>query len=413
MLMAEKKGRTDRITLIVFLLCLAGYTVLMYRLFYLQALHCGIRDIYISDIKAYLQTILGLESGYDFPYPIYFALGKFFLLFTNVAVAGALAAALLNSLGVVVLFCYMRKFLKDYGKGTAFGEYAGFAALFLSFSMFFISMLYLPGNLYLPGMGHKYLGTFTPNPYHNITYMATRPFATLAFFLYVRNLDYYEERTDVKEFVLFGASLLLTTMTKPSYTLVLVSTAGLLMVWRLFKRRWKNFRRSLYLGFAFVPTFIDLLYQFGGVFGKNSLVGDEGGIGFGIASVWKLYTANIPCSVALALGFPLLVLLFHTGEIRKNTLYRFSWAQMAVSAGEFFGLYEKGYRFADANFSWGYMHGLFFMFVASLLVLSKDTMKKSANRCVLCLQWLLYGAHLICGAAYFLYVWRGNPYHMF
>ena len=262
-------------------------------------------------------------------------------------------------------------------------------------------------------MGHKYLGTFTPNPYHNITYMATRPFATLAFFLYVRILDYYEERTDVKEFVLFGASLLLTTMTKPSYTLVLVSTAGLLMVWRLFKRRWKNFRRSLYLGFAFVPTFIDLLYQFGGVFGKNSLVGDEGGIGFGIASVWKLYTANIPCSVALALGFPLLVLLFHTGEIRKNTLYRFSWAQMAVSAGEFFGLYEKGYRFADANFSWGYMHGLFFMFVASLLVLSKDTMKKSANRCVLCLQWLLYGAHLICGAAYFLYVWRGNPYHMF
>ena len=146
MLMAEKKGRTDRITLIVFLLCLAGYTVLMYRLFYLQALHCGIRDIYISDIKAYLQTILGLESGYDFPYPIYFALGKFFLLFTNVAVAGALAAALLNSLGVVVLFCYMRKFLKDYGKGTAFGEYAGFAALFLSFSMFFISMLYLPAD---------------------------------------------------------------------------------------------------------------------------------------------------------------------------------------------------------------------------------------------------------------------------
>ena len=411
--MAEKNRRADHTAKIVFAVCLAAYTALMYRLFYLQALHCGIRDIYISDIKAYLQTILGLESGYDFPYPVYFAFGKFFLLFTNVAVAGALAAALLNSLGVAILFYYMRKFLREYAEGTVREKYVGFSALFLSFSMFFVSMLYLPGGLYLPGMGHKYLGVFTPNPYHNITYMATRPFATLAFFLYVRILDYYEERTDIKEFFLFGASLLLTTMTKPSYTIVLVSAAGLLMVYRLFRGKWKNFKRSFYLGLAFVPTFIDLLYQFGGVFGKNSQAGEEGGIGFGFASVWKMYSGNIPFSVVLALGFPLLVLLFHRKEIKKNTLYRFSWGQLAVSAGEFFLLYEKGYRFADANFSWGYMHGIFFVFVSSLLVLAEDTIKKRGEKYSLCLQWLAYGAHLICGAAYFLYVWRGNPYHMF
>lgn len=411
--MAEKSKRTDSMTGIVFTICLAAYTVLMYRLFYLQALHCELRDIYISDIKAYLQTILGLESGYDFPYPIYFTLGKFFLLFTNVAVAGALAAALLNSLGVVILFYYMRKFLEEYAGGTTLGKYMGVSAVFLSFGMFFVSMLYLPENRYLPGLEHKYLGVFTPNPYHNITYMATRPFATLALFLYVRILDYYEERTDVKEFALFGVSLLLTTMTKPSYTLVLVSTAGLLMVYRLFRKKWKNFKRSFYLGLAFVPTFIDLLYQFGGVFGKSSQAGEEGGIGFGLASVWRIYSGNIPFSVALALGFPILVLLFHFGEIKKNTLYRFSWAQLIVSAGEFFLLYEKGRRFADANFSWGYMHGIFFVFVSSLLVLAEDTIKKRGKKYVRCLQWFLYGAHLICGAVYFWYVWRGNPYHLF
>lgn len=410
---AEKNRRADHTVKIIFAVCLGAYTALMYRLFYLQALHCGIRDIYISDIKAYLQTILGLESGYDFPYPVYFAFGKFFLLFANVAVAGALAAALLNSLGVAILFYYMQKFLREYAEKTAREKYTGFLAVFLSFSMFFTSMLYLPGGLYLPGMGHKYLGVFTPNPYHNITYMATRPFATLAFFLYVRILDYYEERTDIKEFFLFGASLLLTTMTKPSYTIILVSAAGLLMVYRLFRGRWKNFKRSLYLGLAFVPTFIDLLYQFGGVFGKNSQAGEEGGIGFGLGSVWRMYSGNIPFSVVLALGFPLLVLLFHWKEIKKNTLYRFSWGQLAVSAGEFFLLYEKGYRFADANFSWGYMHGIFFVFVSSLLVLAEDTIKKRGEKYILCLQWLAFGAHLICGAAYFLYVFRGNPYHMF
>lgn len=413
MSVGEKGKRADYITEIVFAICLIGYTALMYRLFYLQALHCEVRDSYISDIKAYLQTMLGLESGYDFPYPVYFTLGKFFLLFTNVAVAGALAATLLNSLGVVVLYYYMRKFMREYAKGTAFQKYAGFAAVLLSFGMFFVSMLYLPDNLYLPGLGHKYLGIFTPNPYHNTTYMATRPFATLSFFLFTRILDYYEERTDFKEFFLFGFSLLLTTMTKPSYTLILVSTAGLLMVYRLFRNRWKNFKRSFYLGIAFVPTFIDLLYQFGGVFGRNSQAGEEGGIGFGLASVWKMYSGNIPFSVALALGFPLLVLVLHLGEIKKNTLYRFSWAQLIVSAGEFFLLYEKGRRFADANFSWGYMHGLFFVFVTSLLVLAEDTIKKRTKYPALCFQWLAYGAHLICGVTYFLYVWRGNPYHLF
>lgn len=410
---AGRNKKTTYLTAIVFAVCLIAYTVLMYRLFYLQALHCENGDMYCSDIKAYLQTMLGLESGYDFPYPIYFMFGRFFLLFTNVAVAGALAAALLNSLGVLILFYYMWKFLLEYAKGTASEKYVGFLAAFLSFGMFFVSMLYLPGGLYLPGVTQKYLGTFTPNPYHNITYMATRPFAALAFFLYARILEYYEERTDVKEFILFAVSLLLTTMTKPSYTLILVSTAGLLMVYRLFRKKWKNFKRSFYLGLAFVPTFIDLLYQFGGVFGKNSLAGEEGGIGFGLASVWRIYSGNIPFSIALALGFPLLVLLFHWKEMRKNTLYRFSWAQMAVSAGEFFLLYEKGRRFADANFSWGYMHGLFFVFVTSLLVLSEDTIKKRGNKFALCLQWFLFGAHLICGVVYFLYIWRGEPYYLF
>lgn len=410
---AGENKKINRAAEYVFVLCLIGYTALMYRLFYLQAIHCEIKDSYISDIKAYLQTILGLESGYDFPYPIYFTLGKFFLLFTNVAVAGALAATLLNSLGVVILFYYMQKALREYAEGTVFQKYTGFLASFLSFGMFFVSMLYLPNNLYLPGLEHKYLGTFTPNPYHNITYMATRPFATLAFFLFARILDYYEEKTDGKEFFLFGISLLLTTMTKPSYTLILVSTAGLLMVYRLIRGRWKNFKRSFYLGLAFVPTFIDLLYQFGGVFGRNSLAGEEGGIGFGFASVWKMYSGNIPFSVVLALGFPLLVLAFHPGEIKKNTLYRFSWAQLVVSAGELFLLYEKGRRFADANFSWGYMHGIFFVFVTSLLVLAQDTIKKRTNFPIRCLQWLAYGAHLVCGVVYFLYVWRGNPYHLF
>ena len=407
----EKQNRkVSCVTGVVLAAGLLGYTVLMYRLFYRQAVHCATRELYFSDIKAYLETILGVECDYDFPYPVFFWLAKFFLLFTNVAVAASLAATLLNSLGVILLFYYVRKYLEEYGEGAEKGRV--WAAL-ATYSIFFISMLYWPGRPRFLGITNSYLGVFTPNPYHNLTYMATRPFATAAFFLFVRILDYYEERTDRKEYFLFGLSLLLTTMTKPSYTLVLVSTAGLVMLYRLFRGRWKNFKRSFYLGLAFVPTFIDLLYQFGGVFGGSSKAGEAGGIGFGIGSVWKLYTNNIPLAIVLALGFPLAVLAFHGKALRENTLYRFSWAQLIVSAMEWFLLYENGRRFSDANFSWGYMHGIFFVFVTSVLVLAQDMIKKRAEKWAVSIQWLLFGLHLACGIGYFLYIWGGNAFHEF
>lgn len=407
----EKSKRIAYATRFVFAVCLAGYTAVMYRLFYLQAIHCNTAE-YPSDIQAYLLKMLGMDSGFDFPYPIYFMLGRFFLLFTNVAVASALAATILNSLAVIILFYYMDKYLRECDSKTVFGEYAGFFAVFMTLSMFFVSMLFLTNGQRFSGLPYRYLGVFTANPYHNTTYFVTRPFAVLAFFLYGRILDYYEERTDVKEFILFGVSLLLTTLAKPSYTLVLVSAAGLLMLYRLFRSNWKTFRRAFYLGLTFVPTFVVLLYQFGGVFGRRSHAGAGGGIGIAPGLVWRNFALNIPLAVVLAMAFPLGVLIFHTKELKKNTMYRFSWFQWLVSVMEFFLLYERGDRIFHANFSWGYMHGIFFTFVTSLLVLAEDTGKneKVGKKLALLLQWLIFGLHLYCGALFFLDVWHGKPY---
>ncbi len=401
-----------------FVICLIAYSALMYQLFYNQAVQSMIKQggPFESDMKAYLQTILGQPSGYDFPYPIFFWTGRLFLFFTNVnrvEIAGALAAMVLNTLGVIVLAYYMQKSLQDsYGR-MPHGDYMGILTVLLSFSIFFVSMLYTPHGIYLPGLTHKYIGVFTPNPYHNATYLATRPFAIAAFFLYARILGYYEERTDWKEFFWFGLFLLLTTMTKPSYTLVLVSTAGLLMVYRLFRKKWKNFRRTFYLGLAFVPTFIDLLYQYGGVFGKSSQAGEAGGIGFGFAAAWGVYMENIPLAIILGLAFPGFFLLFHFKDLKENITYRFSWVQLTVSLLELLVLYEKGKRFIDLNFSWGYMHGQFFVFVTSLILLTRETLEKKQKWYILAAEWLAYAAHLVCGIGYFLFIFRGEGYSYF
>lgn len=400
-----------------FAICLLAYSVLMLILFYNQTCaHNG--EWFLSDMEAYLLTMLGKDSGFDYPYPIYFLLGKFFLLFTDIEWAGAWATMIMNSLSPIVLAYYMHKTLKEHYEKCVYKEWMGILTTVFTFSLLFVSMLYAPEGIYLPGMNHKYLGVFSPNPLHNATYMATRPFAIVAFFLYIRILDYYEERTDWKEFSLFGLFLLLTTLTKPSYSMLLVSTAGLVMAYRVFLSKWKNIRYSLKLGAVFVPTFVVLLYQFGGVFGKNSHAGENGGIGFGWADAWSVHMDNIPFAIVLALAFPGFLLLFNLKELKCNTLYRFSWFQVIIALLELLIIYEKEEeRFIHMNFSWGYMHGLFFVFVASLILLVQKTIEtiteKKHNVLALVLFWLAYGWHLICGIYFFLYIWSGQSYYCF
>ena len=293
----------------------------------------------------------------------------------------------------------------------AFGKrkwMAGVALSVIAISLFFISMLYPPNGIYLPGIKYNYLGVFTSNPFHNATYMAARPFAILAFLWFGKLLAVYEKGADRKDYLLFSLFLLLATMTKPSFTIVLVGAAGLIMLWRLFRSRFRNFMPTLWLGLCFIPTFLDLLYQYKGVFVPDE--GEEGGMGFAFGKVWALYSDNIPLAICLGVGFPLAVLVLNFKELKKNTLYRFSWQLYGMSFLMAFFLYEKGFRWADFNFSWGYMYGIFFSFVGALLVLIPATARRE-RPVLLALQWFAYLWHLACGLFYFWGIFRGGMYY--
>ena len=58
--------------LIFFGILLALYSLMMMRLFYRQAIEY--QGMYVSDMKAYIQETMGLESGYEFPYRFFFLL---------------------------------------------------------------------------------------------------------------------------------------------------------------------------------------------------------------------------------------------------------------------------------------------------------------------------------------------------
>ena len=412
----------------VFMVLLAAVSAVTLVLFYRQTL--GTPEHYPSDMKAYILEMQGLDSGYSFPYPVFFKLSAFIHLFAGAELSVAVATMLLNSLAIVIVKAGFNRLVLQGGERR---WWEGVWMSLLAVSLFFISMLYPPRGIYLPGIKFNYLGVFSPNPFHNATYMAARPFAILAFLWYVRLLPAYEKGPEpvrgegkgreagLSVYILFSVFLLAATMTKPSFTLVMVSTAGLIMLYRLFRSGFRNFLPTVQLGLAFVPTFLNLLYQYRGVFVPAE--GVEGGVGFCLGDVWINVCDNIPLAVCLLAAFPLLVLVLNFKELKTDTLYRFSWQLFLVGLAETFLLYEKGFRKFDFNFSWGYMYGAFFCHMGSLLLLSRKTLQvfgrargggeKSVGlqRLLLAAQWLAYLWHVVCGILYFGKYMTGAMYY--
>ena len=422
-----RKSNIEKIIFVVLILIASAVTLF---LFYNQCVESlkGTKGsgLYHSDMKAYILEMRGIQSKYNFPYPILFKTAAAVYFFTKSMrdgseLAMAIATMVFNSAAMVCLKVMLDRHVgKELQKSMPRTPWlAGVLTGAVAVSLFFVSMVYPPTGIYLPGIKYKYLGVFSPNPFHNATYMAARPFAILAFFKYGELLPVYEKKGAVqehkKDYLLFSVYLLLATMTKPSFTIVLAGVAGILMLWRLFASKFRNFVPTIWLGICFIPTFIDLLYQYSGVFVPS--LGKVGGIGFSFGDVWREYCDNIPLAIVLAIGFPILVLLLNYKELRKDMTYRFSWQIYLMSFLMAFFLYEKGFRKVDFNFSWGYMYGIFFAFVGALLVLlratargcrEKGTMK---TRVLLTLQWLAYLWHLVCGLYYFFGYLKGAMYY--
>lgn len=449
----KDRRRAQAIDAAVFAVLLALVSAVTLKLFYGQTYW----DV-DSDMEAYILEMQGLESGYSFPYPVFFRLAALIHLFASPELSVAIATMLLNGLAMTVTKLAFNHLAlpgleegfraradrrrqpvtarpRNGGKGAGAAVWQWLPRVMVSLlalSLFFLSMLYPPAGIYLPGIRFRYVGVFSANPFHNATYMAARPFAILAFLWYVKLLPVYEKGAAPRDYMLFSIFLLAATMTKPSFTLVLVSGAGLLMLWRLFRAGFRNFRPTVVLGLSFVPTFLDLLYQYKGVF-VAAEEGQERGLGFCLGEVWADYCGNIPLGVCLAMGFPLAVLALNFRECRKDTMMRFSWLLYVVSFAEAFLLYEKGFRKVDFNFSWGYMYGIFFCQFASLLMLVRTTvrelvrgacreegesgggirgfwMRRKRGAAVL-LQWMAYLGHVVCGVAYFTDMLRGGTYY--
>lgn len=402
--------------------CFFGILLILYSwvtfvLFYRQAIEY--QGLYVSDMKAYILETAGLESGYEFPYRFLFWLSRLWMPVAGPEGAVAFSTMLLNSLSVILLKYYFGQKLREYADRQLVRWnllWDGAVTLFV-FSLFFVSMYYGPKEVKIFGYDYIYRcsGILTANPYWNATYLAVRPFSIVCFFLTAELLGKYETQLPVKKAVRLAAVNFLAAFTKPSFAFILLPVVGCTLFWRLLAAKFKNWKNTLLFGCCFLPTGFLLIYQFFGVFTGQNTLGEETGIGIELGKAWHLHSTNIPLSVILALLFPFCVLALNAKELKKNTEFRLAWQLLLTGFLMYLFLYEKGFRMAHMNFSWGYMHGLFFVFSLGVLQMLKNLMgwKPWIYKLFVVPEFYLFTYHLRCGIEFFLYLFEGNNVGLF
>lgn len=379
------------------------------QLVYAQALYAGKDGGYFSDIYAYMQEMQGIDSGYSFPYPVFFLTGKFFNLFFSIEIAVTLAEVLFNSLAILITKYYLEKYFGESVKKALTWQHLVITVSV--FACFLMSMWWLPrfGKITLPFKDQVFYGTYSGNPWHNATYIATRPFAIGAFFSFI-NLFKDEEKFDLKKGIVFGIFLFLTTVTKPSFTLVIGTAMVFVCIVRLIRKHFKNIKYIVFLFLCSVPTLIALLLQFGGVFGSGNTA-EEHGIGLDFFRVWRSANPHVIAAIFYANVFALVCIPFLIKNIRKDYLYAFTIIIFIVSVLEAGLLCEKGFRYSHFNFCWGYMHGIFFFSLGSIAVLLKSIFEKKIKPvfAVICILALL--SQVVFGILYFKGLYYGRDYN--
>lgn len=398
---------------VFFWLLLAAYSGVMLYLFTMQCYEVG---DFRSDMPDYVNKVRGIAGNYEFPYPFFFTMAKLLAVFAGAPMGVAITTTVLNALGVLVARVYMGQQTKSFLDccGWSYGKRLAleFAMTVMTFALFLLGNLYSPKNTAFFGFDYSYrcMGIYTPNPIWNATYLATRPFSIVCFFEAAKLLMTYQDQFQWKKTLPFAFSLFFMTITKPSYTLVLVPLMGILLFKDLIVSKGRSFGNAFRLCVTMIPTGIDMLYQFFGVFTGTNVMGEETGIAFGFAKVWSNYSKNIPLSILMGMALALGVLVLNWKTFCGSYMYRFAWYNYGMGLVMFLCLYEKGFRMMHANFSWGYMHGMFFVFFMTLILVICNTVQWRKNWKIIFLpaEWGVLLYHLVCGINFLCYAVGGN-----
>jgi hypothetical protein len=257
---------------------------------------------------------------------------------------------------------------------------------------FFTSLLLVVSSIYYPFFNKfPYLGQWSPNPRHNPTILLMEPFALGALLLTIPMLQKHKVSTVVQVALL----LVISMFYKPSFAMVYIPAAFIFLIF--YKPRvTKNF---VLMFFAVIPAILYFSWQYFS-FQHAGLT-----VAWSPFKMLTLYTPNPFISLTLAIAFPLSLLIFRFRNVLNNKYLLMAWLITLVGYMQSVLLAQGGDQLACANFAWGYLAGLFFLFVFSFVEfwrwLQSDIVKK-IDVAKLSITSFLFSLHLASGIVYLI-----------
>lgn len=269
--------------------------------------------------------------------------------------------------------------------------------------------LMMAGPFYIKAVNKAYyLGQVTPNPWHNPTIIAVKPFAIGAFYYYIRSLDAYKknEICDIKGrrikkeniyLMMFALILAVSAFGKPSFYQMFIPGLFLFCVAEIIKTRFHSFWFCVKTGIAIIPTCMIAIYQFSiSISGMNRMYIKWG-------EIWGDLTNHILLSILISIIFPIFMLIVSYKQLLSER--RMQLAVFAFLSGVLqFAVFSFEVNWG-CDFAWGAYLGTFLLFLAASDLLLKWWHEKG-------LHWvtvsgsILFGMHVLFGTWYWVRMYQ-------
>ena len=229
-----------------------------------------------------------------------------------------------------------------------------------------LAVAVLMSGPYLPrsaGPDMFLIGYFPANPYHNPTFILSKPLLVLLFAGAVASLTRFDPPT-LRELTGTGVASVLVGLAKPNYLGCLVPVLSLMALWRLWRGKQFCWRRaSVVVGASVVALGVSYAFY------RSDRLGFESGIVFAPFTVVGLYSPSDAVTLVrkllASIVFPLVVVAMWPRASWNSASMRLAWGAFAI--GLFFSYFvaESGRRLGDGNFLWSGQMAAFMLFVVS------------------------------------------------
>jgi hypothetical protein len=282
-------------------------------------------------------------------------------------------------------------------------------------------MIVAPINILYSVDQHSYFGYLPQETYNVPSHPLMKTLALPLFFLAEA---IFLRVSSTGRYPLVGAAALLSVLValaKPSFTVILLPSAGLLVGYKVVRRAYINWNLLLF-GFL-VPSIIVLGWQYfvsyatqWGSLSRPYQATRIGFVPFAQFTRWDVPLSLLLPKLILSIFFPLVVYATHWKLATRDFRFNFAWLIFlfgCLSTYLFAEIYvETGEVASAGNFTWSGLAGVFILFIAAGIFLVRRTIEPQPGTKR---EWLPLGASFLALALHVIFgvIWYFDQFRLF